>query len=147
MSTRPESSQPFKLLPPRADLQHLKFQAKDLLKAARDDDPEARAQLAAHRAPSSDAGKVRLSDAQFAVARRYGFDSWSKLKHYVDPPADLDVIDQATLLLERFNPGNPYAQPVRELLDRQAHALAEGRTSPRPPMCRRWRPMCWPTGW
>jgi len=65
-------------LPDRPNLRHLKDQAWDLVKA----------------------GTARsLTDAQFKVARRYGFPSWPKLKAHVAsiadtvplaPPADID---------------------------------------------------------
>ena len=54
--------------------------AKDLIRAARDGDPEALARI---RAVRSDAGasprSLKLADAQLAVAREGGFDSWPKL--------------------------------------------------------------------
>src|ERR1700688_2437211 len=56
----PEASRP---LPDRPNLRHLKDQAKDLLKAG-----EAES----------------LTDAQFKIARLYGFASWPKLKEHVD---------------------------------------------------------------
>lgn len=59
-------------LPPQANLEHLKNEAKQRLKAMRPRTPEA-----------------RLSAAQLAVARRYGFPSWRKLKAYVDALRDV----------------------------------------------------------
>jgi len=50
-------------LPDRPSLRHLKDQAKDLLKSG---------------------GAVTLADAQFQVARSYGFTSWPKLKAHVN---------------------------------------------------------------
>src|SRR5947208_16704854 len=50
-------------LPLRANLEHLRNQAKQRLKAMRVQDPAA-----------------RLSDAQLAVAREYGFASWRQLR-------------------------------------------------------------------
>src|SRR5438067_12585496 len=61
MST--DSQTPKRLLPDRPNLRHLKDQAKDLLKAG--------------AAPS-------LSDAQFQIARLYGFANWPKLKAHVE---------------------------------------------------------------
>src|SRR4051812_18478847 len=65
------------------DLNQLKRQAKDLLKAYRAGDADAVAEvdrlyLAAVRA------SFALHDAQLVVARRYGFRSWTKLKEHVD---------------------------------------------------------------
>jgi hypothetical protein len=61
-------------LPARPDLDQVRHQAKDLLRAARAADPAAVARL---RAVS---GRVTLADAQLAVAREYGFASWPQLK-------------------------------------------------------------------
>lgn len=54
-------------LPARPHLDHLRNQAKDLLRAARTQHPD-----------------WQLADAQFALARSYGFASWPALKAHVD---------------------------------------------------------------
>ncbi|MEM6392952.1 MAG: ankyrin repeat domain-containing protein [Planctomycetota bacterium] len=54
-------------LPPRPELSHLKNQAKRRLEALRRSDP-----------------KAKLSTAQFALARDYGFSSWRELKAHID---------------------------------------------------------------
>ena len=59
------------------DLDQARRRAKELLRAARAEDPEALARLRADRAP-------RLADAQFAVARELGFASWPALVAHVD---------------------------------------------------------------
>ena len=53
-------------LPPHPNLEHLKKQAKDLLHDLQQQNPDS-----------------KLADAQFAIAREYGFASWPKLKAYV----------------------------------------------------------------
>ena len=63
-------------LPERPNLQHLKNQAKDLLKAGEADS---------------------LSSAQFEIARRYGFASWPKLKAHLD---SLEEIGQLKLAID-----------------------------------------------
>jgi hypothetical protein len=63
-------------LPERPNLRHLKDQAKDLLKAG-----EAES----------------LTDAQFKIARLYGFASWQKLKEHVD---SLEEIGQLKLAID-----------------------------------------------
>jgi len=63
-------------LPERPNLQHLKNQAKDLVKAGEADS---------------------LSSAQFEIARRYGFASWPKLKAHVD---SLEEIGQLKLAID-----------------------------------------------
>ncbi len=63
-------------LPLRANLEWLKKQSKDRLDALRGDNPHA-----------------KLSDAQLAVAREFGFASWRKLKAHVEQLRDqLDAI-------------------------------------------------------
>ena len=57
-------------LPPRPSLEHLRKQAKALLDEMRRGDPDA-----------------LLADAQLAIARRYGFASWPKLRAHVEARA------------------------------------------------------------
>lgn len=59
-------------LPFRPSLSHLRKQAKDLLRRLRQQNPDA-----------------TLTQAQHALARKYGFDSWPKLKAQVDRLAAL----------------------------------------------------------
>ena len=61
MSTDPHAAP--RPLPDRPNLRHLKDQAKDLLKAG---------------------AATSITDAQFKIARLYGFPSWPKLKAHVD---------------------------------------------------------------
>lgn len=74
-------------LPPRPDLDQLRHQAKDLLRAAKDNNPDAVARIAA----VSD--RLVLASALLAVAREYGFGSWARLKAEVDRRAILDARD------------------------------------------------------
>ena len=63
-------------LPPHPNLEHLKKQARDLLRELKQGNPA-----------------LKLADAQHALAREYGFASWPKLKAHVEslplplPPA------------------------------------------------------------
>jgi ankyrin repeat protein len=61
-------------LPERPNLRHLKDQARDLLKAG---------------------DAKSLTDAQFQVARLYGFASWTKLKAHVNTLAEIGKLKQA----------------------------------------------------
>jgi len=61
-------------LPDRPNLRHLKDQAKDLLKAG---------------------AAKSLANAQFQIARLYGFASWSKLKEHVGAFEELGQLKQA----------------------------------------------------
>jgi uncharacterized protein len=65
-------------LPARPDLDQLRHQAKDLLRAAQRGDPAAVARI---RAVS---GRLILSSAQLALAREYRFASWVRLKLEVE---------------------------------------------------------------
>jgi hypothetical protein len=65
------------------DLEQLKRQAKELLRGFTAGEEEACAEVNAHY-HLADASKFALHDAQLVVARSYGFESWAKLKAYVD---------------------------------------------------------------
>src|SRR6516164_11310304 len=71
-------------LPERANLEQLKKQAKSLLAAARSQEPKAIQRFEAvliGRSLEPDA--IALHDAQFVLAREYGFRSWTELKQEV----------------------------------------------------------------
>lgn len=65
------------------DLEQLKRQAKELLRGFAAGEAEAAAEVDAHY-HGADPSKFALHDAQLVVARSYGFESWPKLKAYVD---------------------------------------------------------------
>jgi len=67
----------------RPDLDQLKRQAKELLDAFRAGEPDANAEVAAHYR-DSDRATFALHDAQLVIARAYGFESWPKLKAFVE---------------------------------------------------------------
>ncbi len=82
---------PSKSLPPHPNLEHLKYQAKDLRIAHQSGNAKAvartrefhpkfttRNELEAQRA------RLSLSDALLVIAREYGFESWPKLKNHVE---------------------------------------------------------------
>ena len=66
-------------LPPNPSLEHLRKQAKELLRELQPRDPE-----------------LQLAEAQHTLAREYGFASWPKLKAHVEA--------LPTLVPERANP-------------------------------------------
>jgi len=72
MSTNPHGSP--RPLPDRPNLRHLRDQSKDLLKAGR---------------------ATSLADAQFQIARLYGFASWPKLKAHVESLEEIGQLKQA----------------------------------------------------
>jgi ankyrin repeat protein len=71
-------TQPTRILPERPDLDQLKRQAKELLAELRERVP--RREFALH-------------DAQFQLAREYGFDSWPKLKAFVEGVTERRLCD------------------------------------------------------
>jgi ankyrin repeat protein len=79
MSQKP----PTRAMRENPDLEQLKGQAKELLDAYRASSAEAVAEVTAyHRTATPEA--FALQDAQFVLARSYGFESWPKLKAAVD---------------------------------------------------------------
>ena len=72
MSTDPTAAP--RPLPERPNLRHLKDQAKDLLKAG---------------------AAASITEAQFTIARLYGFASWPKLKAHVDACEEVGQLKQA----------------------------------------------------
>src|SRR6478735_6275842 len=70
-------------LSPHPDLNQLKRQAKELLAAHRAGDDDATAEIAQFYR-DADPATFALHDAQLVIARAYGFDSWPKLKAFVD---------------------------------------------------------------
>jgi len=69
-------------LPASPSLEHLRNQAKALLKAIRAQDPSARDRLKRYLPNLGE--PARLSNAQFVIAREHGFPSWPRLRTYVD---------------------------------------------------------------
>jgi ankyrin repeat protein len=68
---QPETPRP---LPDRPNLRHLKDQAKDLLEAG---------------------AAASITEAQYKIARRYGFASWPKLKAHIDSLEEIGQLKQA----------------------------------------------------
>lgn len=69
-------------LPARPSLEQLRKQAKDLLKASRARDVAATDRIGAilpQFMTSTQSGDLTLADAQFVVAREYGFENWAAL--------------------------------------------------------------------
>ena len=65
--------------PVRPNLEQLKHQAKDLLRALRNGDPGAIADFREHHTKAVDPESARLADAQFVLARSYELPSWPRL--------------------------------------------------------------------
>jgi hypothetical protein len=92
---------PVRALPENPSLEHLKYQAKDLLKGHTAHDA-AVAQRIREFHPrwvnAADAGifsaHLKLSDAQLAIAREYGFASWARLKRRIERPKPSDQVSR-----------------------------------------------------
>lgn len=70
---------PERHLPVRPDLEQLRHQAKDLLRALRREEPAAVATLRRHHPAPVDPPRAKLADAQLVLARSYGAPSWARL--------------------------------------------------------------------
>ncbi|MCC7054345.1 MAG: hypothetical protein IT355_13845 [Gemmatimonadaceae bacterium] len=101
-------------LPARADLAQQKAQAKELLHAFTQGDPEARARV---RDVLPDKPRIVLADAQFVLAREYGFPGWTALRQHI-----LDRIAAARAPHEQLHDAMQRrdAAAVRRLLDQHA---------------------------
>ena len=81
-------------LPQRPDLDQLRYQAKDLLKAHRSGDPSCcdRLRHLARFEDESDeeilANRISLQEVQFALAMDYGFSAWSEIKQVITRRSD-----------------------------------------------------------
>lgn len=74
---------PTRRLPQNPNLEQLRKQAKDLLQQYRSGDPTATAEIARFER-NPDPSTFALHDAQRVLARAYGYESWPKLKAFVD---------------------------------------------------------------
>src|SRR5262245_59291368 len=100
---------PTRAMRENTDLDQLKRQAKELIEAYRGSSPDAVEEVTAyHRTATPET--FALHDAQFVLARSYGFESWPKLKAAVDGVT-------ATRLHEAAQSGN--LQAARDLLTRR----------------------------
>jgi ankyrin repeat protein len=79
----PQRSLPTRTLPDSPNLDQLKRQAKELLDAFRNGHANAVKDVRSHYR-HADPASFALHDAQLVLARAYGFDSWPKLKAFVD---------------------------------------------------------------
>ena len=80
----PDSPTSVRPLPPRPNLEFERKQAKLLFRQVRAADPDALRRLLTHRRGGDGRAvdEIRLADAQFTIAREYGFPSWPRLVEY-----------------------------------------------------------------
>src|SRR5262252_11207165 len=100
---------PVRAMRENPDIDQLKRQARELLEAYRAQSPAAVVEVSAHHRTAT-AETFALHDAQFVLARSYGFESWPKLKAAVDGVTGVK-------LHEAVEGGD--LQTVRELLTRR----------------------------
>lgn len=88
---------PVRPLPPNADLDHLKYQAKDLMRGRKARDPHVAQRIREFHPKFRSAGDAgifdapfRLSDALLTIARERGFASWARLRRRVVKPRFTD---------------------------------------------------------
>ena len=91
---------PVRRLPSQPNLDHLKHQAKDLLKQRAAGGPAAAQRIREFhprftRATDAEifAAPLKLSDAQLTIAREAGFQSWPRLKRHIEKPTLTDQLD------------------------------------------------------
>ena len=96
-------TEPASRLPARPSLEQLRKQAKNLLRDYRAGDAGAATRVRAVLPRAVDGGSgLALADAQFVLAREYGFQSWAALVHHVDR-------------LEPSSASPPHRPPIRPL--------------------------------
>jgi hypothetical protein len=102
-------------LPERPSLEQLRKQAKELLQQLRSGDPSGTARLRKFKTALAD---PILADAQFVLAREYGFESWPKLVHQIQASQTSDLQQHHRIaedLVAAFNSAD--AQAVTRLND------------------------------
>ncbi|MGH9768537.1 MAG: hypothetical protein ACREAB_13985 [Blastocatellia bacterium] len=95
-------SDPTSLLPARPSLEQLRKQAKELLRAYRAGGAAVE-RFRAHIPRLADPSlpdEMILADAQFVLAREYGFESWAKLAHHVVSVNPSDRLQQYERLVK-----------------------------------------------
>ena len=76
-------SDPSPRLPAHPSLEQLRKQAKDLLRGIRNGLTESLSRLR-RISPNFGTKQFSLADAQFVVAREYGFEKWADLAHHIE---------------------------------------------------------------
>jgi ankyrin repeat protein len=105
-------------LPARPDLEQQKKLAKELLRAYRAGDSEAAARM---RAELPDKADLSLTDAQYVLAREYGFTSWRELREHIEQriASQLPPVEQFKHAVRRGD-----AKTLRALLAQHAEVRA-----------------------
>lgn len=90
-----------KSLPVNPNLNYLKKEAKELKRSVDSKNFSVSYRIIEHLATYKMGDPLSLSDAQFVIAREYGFASWPKLKQTINNP---DVREQEPIDLSSKNP-------------------------------------------
>src|SRR5689334_21399102 len=106
-------------LPARPDLDQQKKLAKELLRAFRAGDPQAAARM---RDALPDKAELSLTDAQYVLAREYGFASWRELSDHIEQrtAAQLPPIERFKRAVHAGD-----AASLRAVLERHADVRAQ----------------------
>jgi hypothetical protein len=112
---------PVKHLPSNPNLDHLKYQARDLLKDRAARIPSAAQRIREfhpHFGRATD-GEIfdapfTLTDAQLTIAREYGFPTWPRLKRHIEKPTLADKLDL------------PHQQRIEDEIFRRGVELLDG---------------------
>jgi hypothetical protein len=111
---------PVRSLPSNPNLNHLKYQAKDLLKGHAARNLEVAQRIREFHpdfttAPDAEifSGGFSLGGAQLTIAREYGFRSWARLKEHVEKPG----LSDSLRLPHHERIGNPLIRQAVNLLD------------------------------
>lgn len=116
-----------------ANLEQQHKLAKDLLRDARNGDPAALARLKAVRSDTGATRPLQLADAQFAIAREAGFDSWPMLVERLqqrDIKAFRDAVSRGDVAMVTRLLGWPHVKeqvnaPIFAFGQRAAHIAAK----------------------
>jgi hypothetical protein len=110
---------PTKQLPANPSLDHLKHQAKDLIRQQALREPSSAQRLrefhpSLRRATDREifSSHLTLSDAQLTIAREYGFASWARLKQHIEKPG-------------LRNPALPHHERIEDAIFRHAVDLID----------------------
>ncbi len=113
-------SSPFsRSLPARPDLAQQKKQAKELFQSFAAGDAEARARV---RAALPDKQRIALADAQFVIAREYGFTNWPELAQHIAARVE-DTRSPVERIHDAFSRQDTKA--IRRLLEQHAELRAQ----------------------
>lgn len=111
------------LLPSRPDLEQLKRQAKEFLRAWKSQEPAALAALREFLPSAEQTAAPKLATAQWLTARRYSFRSWARLKQFVETSTGLELSPAAIQLRQAIDADR--TAEIAKLLDESPDLIDE----------------------